>query len=65
MVQPCLRSVVAAGERALLYPGARHSQAVRTGLLLRRGQGIRRDRDSTLVPDAGALTRAVEAELAR
>jgi hypothetical protein len=46
MVQPYLASVDTAGETAMLYIGGRFSHAVRKGPLLRRGEGVRQDRDS-------------------
>ncbi|TFV65666.1 UNVERIFIED_ORG: hypothetical protein E4P37_09145 [Bacillus sp. AZ43] len=46
MVQPYLASVDEAGETAMLFIGGRFSHAVRKGPLLRRGEGVRQDRDS-------------------
>ncbi|WP_222195079.1 ATP-grasp domain-containing protein [Modestobacter italicus] len=46
MVQPYLASVDDAGETAMLFLGGRFSHAVRKGPLLRRGEGVRQDRDS-------------------
>jgi hypothetical protein len=46
MVQPYLASVDDAGETAMLFIGGRFSHAVRKGPLLRRGEGVRQDRDS-------------------
>ena len=46
MVQPYLSSVDDAGETAMLFLGGRFSHAVRKGPLLRRGEGVRQDRDS-------------------
>ena len=52
MAQPYLASVDEAGETAMLFLGGRFSHAVRKGPLLRRGEGVRQDRDSR-----GDLTR--------
>ncbi|MCZ2856937.1 ATP-grasp domain-containing protein [Blastococcus sp. VKM Ac-2987] len=46
MVQPYQASVDRAGETAMLFLGGRFSHAVRKGPLLRRGEGVRQDRDS-------------------
>ncbi|SNR23815.1 ATP-grasp domain-containing protein [Blastococcus mobilis] len=46
MVQPYLDSVDDLGETAMLFIGGRFSHAVRKGPLLRRGEGVRQDRDS-------------------
>jgi len=46
MVQPYLSSVDTTGETAMLFIGGRFSHAVRKGPLLRRGEGVRQDRDS-------------------
>jgi hypothetical protein len=46
MVQPYLDRVDEAGETAMLHLGGRFSHAVRKGPLLRRGEGVRQDRDS-------------------
>jgi hypothetical protein len=46
MVQPYLDSVDDAGETAMLFIGGRFSHAVRKGPLLKRGEGVRMDRDS-------------------
>lgn len=46
MVQPYQSSVDRAGETAMLFLGGRFSHAVRKGPLLRRGEGVRQDRDS-------------------
>ena len=46
MLQPYLTRVDDEGETALLYVGGRFSHAVRKGPLLRRGEGVRQDRDS-------------------
>ncbi|RZU31646.1 ATP-grasp domain-containing protein [Blastococcus saxobsidens] len=46
MVQPYLDSVDDAGETAMLFLGGSFSHAVRKGPLLRRGEGVRQDRDS-------------------
>ncbi|MGY1916464.1 ATP-grasp domain-containing protein [Blastococcus sp. SYSU DS0973] len=46
MVQPYLTSVDDHGETAMLFIGGRFSHAVRKGPLLRRGEGVRQDRDS-------------------
>jgi hypothetical protein len=46
MLQPYLASVDDAGETAMLFIGGRFSHAVRKGPLLRRGEGVRQDRDS-------------------
>ena len=46
MVQPYLNSVDQAGETAMLFLGGHFSHAVRKGPLLRRGEGVRQDRDS-------------------
>ena len=46
MVQPFLPSVDDDGETAMLFIGGRFSHAVRKGPLLRRGEGVRQDRDS-------------------
>ena len=46
MVQPYLTGVDTAGETAVLFLGGRFSHAVRKGPLLRRGEGVRQDRDS-------------------
>jgi hypothetical protein len=46
MVQPYLPSVDDAGETAMLFLGGSFSHAVRKGPLLRRGEGVRQDRDS-------------------
>jgi glutathione synthase/RimK-type ligase-like ATP-grasp enzyme len=46
MVQPYLSSVDDAGETAMLFLGGRFSHAVRKGPLLKRGEGVRQDRDS-------------------
>jgi hypothetical protein len=46
MVQPYLASVDDLGETAMLFIGGRFSHAVRKGPLLRRGEGVRQDRDS-------------------
>jgi hypothetical protein len=46
MVQPYLDSVDDVGETAMLFIGGRFSHAVRKGPLLKRGEGVRMDRDS-------------------
>jgi hypothetical protein len=46
MLQPYLAGVDTAGETAMLFLGGRFSHAVRKGPLLRRGEGVRQDRDS-------------------
>jgi glutathione synthase/RimK-type ligase-like ATP-grasp enzyme len=46
MLQPYLAEVDTAGETAMLFLGGRFSHAVRKGPLLRRGEGVRQDRDS-------------------
>ena len=46
MVQPYQAGVDTAGETAMLFIGGRFSHAVRKGPLLRRGEGVRQDRDS-------------------
>jgi hypothetical protein len=46
MVQPYLAGVDTVGETAMLFIGGRFSHAVRKGPLLRRGEGVRQDRDS-------------------
>jgi hypothetical protein len=46
MLQPYLPSVDEAGETAMLFLGGRFSHAVRKGPLLKRGEGVRQDRDS-------------------
>lgn len=46
MAQPYLASVDDLGETAMLFIGGRFSHAVRKGPLLRRGEGVRQDRDS-------------------
>jgi hypothetical protein len=46
MLQPYLPSVDEAGETAMLFLGGSFSHAVRKGPLLKRGEGVRQDRDS-------------------
>jgi hypothetical protein len=46
MVQPYLAGVDTVGETAMLFIGGGFSHAVRKGPLLRRGEGVRQDRDS-------------------
>jgi glutathione synthase/RimK-type ligase-like ATP-grasp enzyme len=46
MLQPYLPSVDDDGETAMLFIGGRFSHAVRKGPLLKRGEGVRMDRDS-------------------
>jgi hypothetical protein len=46
MLQPYLPSVDRTGETAMLFLGGLFSHAVRKGPLLRRGEGVRQDRDS-------------------
>ena len=46
MLQPYLASVDEAGETAMLFLGGRFSHAVRKGPLLKRGEGVRQDRNS-------------------
>ncbi|WP_369135682.1 RimK family alpha-L-glutamate ligase [Modestobacter sp. I12A-02662] len=46
MLQPYLAGVDTAGETAMLFLGGRFSHAVRKGPLLRRGEGVRQDRNS-------------------
>ena len=46
MLQPYLTRVDDDGETALLFMGGRFSHAVRKGPLLRRGEGVRQDRNS-------------------
>jgi hypothetical protein len=46
MVQPYISAVDTAGETALLHIGGEFSHAVRKGPLLKRGEGVRQDRDS-------------------
>ena len=46
MVQPYLARVDDEGETAMLFIGGRFSHAVRKGPLLKRGEGVRQDRDS-------------------
>lgn len=46
MVQPYVASVDDEGETAMLFIGGEFSHAIRKGQLLRRGEGVRQDRDS-------------------
>lgn len=46
MVQPYVRSVDSEGETAMMFLGGEFSHAIRKGQLLRRGEGVRQDRDS-------------------
>ncbi|MDK3258458.1 ATP-grasp domain-containing protein [Blastococcus capsensis] len=67
MVQPYQASVDRLGETAMLFLGGRFSHAVRKGPLLRRGEGVRQDRDSRgdLLPveASAAQRRAAESVL--
>jgi glutathione synthase/RimK-type ligase-like ATP-grasp enzyme len=60
MLQPYLPSVDEAGETAMLFIGGRFSHSVRKGPLLRRGEGVRQDRNSR-----GDLARAEPAPAQR
>jgi hypothetical protein len=46
MTQPYISSVDDEGETAMLFFGGEFSHAIRKGQLLRRGEGVRQDRDS-------------------
>lgn len=62
MTQPYISSVDDEGETALMYVSGTFSHAIRKGPLLRRGEGVRQDRDSReeITPrEAGAAQRAI------